>query len=226
MYDSMKDRQVGVAEVIEKFGVPPEKMIDLQALSGDSTDNIPGIPGIGPKTAAQLLEEYGDLETLLERAGEIKQNKRRENLIEFADLARISKKLVTLVTDMPIEVPLGCTDPGANRRAEAGGFPQGDGIQYADPQGCGNHRVLMPARSKRPISRRKSGRKCAARIPMVFQRAIAVSASAVMQIPLPSRTMAICGHRADLAASKSKRCSRTPNLIRQAYECVRSAGRS
>ena len=106
MYDSMKDRQMGVPEVIEKWGVPPEKMIDLQALSGDSTDNIPGVPGIGPKTAAQLLEEYGDLETLLARAGEIKQNKRRENLIEHADLARISKKLVTLVDDVPLEVPL------------------------------------------------------------------------------------------------------------------------
>ena len=106
MYDSMKDRQLGVPEVIEKWGVPPEKMIDLQALSGDSTDNIPGVPGIGPKTAAQLLEEYGDLETLLARAGEIKQNKRRENLIEHADLARVSKKLVTLVDDVPLQVPL------------------------------------------------------------------------------------------------------------------------
>ncbi len=106
MYDSMKDKQIGVPEVIEKFGVPPVQMIDLQALSGDSTDNIPGVPGIGTKTAAQLLGEYGTLEVLLERAGEIKQNKRRENLIEFADLARISKRLVTLVTDMPIEVPL------------------------------------------------------------------------------------------------------------------------
>ncbi len=106
MYDSMKDKQIRVPEVIEKFGVEPEKMIDLQALAGDSTDNIPGVPGIGPKTAAQLLGEFGDLETLLERASEIKQNKRRENLIEFADLARISKKLVTLVTDMPIDVPL------------------------------------------------------------------------------------------------------------------------
>ena len=106
MYDSMKDRQLGVPEVIEKWGVPPEKMIDLQALSGDSTDNIPGVPGIGPKTAAQLLEEYGDLETLLARADEIKQNKRRENLIEHADLARVSKKLVTLVDDVPLQVPL------------------------------------------------------------------------------------------------------------------------
>ena len=105
MYDQMKDRRVGADEVREKFGVGPEKMIDLQALAGDSTDNIPGVPGIGPKTAALLLDEYGDLETLLERAGEIKQNKRRENLIEFADQARLSKLLVTLKTDIELETP-------------------------------------------------------------------------------------------------------------------------
>ncbi|MEM1038134.1 MAG: DNA polymerase I [Pseudomonadota bacterium] len=106
MYDTMKDRRVGVDEVVEKFGVQPDKMIDLQALAGDSTDNIPGVPGIGPKTAAQLLDEFGTLETLLERAGEIKQNKRRENLIEFADLARISKRLVTLDQQTPLDVAL------------------------------------------------------------------------------------------------------------------------
>ncbi|MBO6638689.1 MAG: DNA polymerase I [Roseitalea sp.] len=106
MYDTMKDRQIGHNEVVEKFGVGPEKMIDLQALAGDSTDNIPGVPGIGPKTAAQLLQDYGDLDTLLERASEIKQNKRRENLIEFADQARLSRQLVTLKTDTPVDIPL------------------------------------------------------------------------------------------------------------------------
>src|SRR5262249_57776671 len=73
MYDTMKDRRIGIPEVIEKFGVPPDKMIEVQALIGDSTDNVPGVPGIGVKTAAQLIGEYGDLETLLARAGEIKQ---------------------------------------------------------------------------------------------------------------------------------------------------------
>lgn len=106
MYDPMKDRQIGINEVVEKFGVKPEKMIDLQALTGDSTDNIPGVPGIGPKTAAQLLDEYGDLDTLLARAGEIKQNKRRENLIEFADQARLSRQLVTLDVNTPTDLPL------------------------------------------------------------------------------------------------------------------------
>ena len=105
MYDSMKDKQITVPDVIEKWGVPPEKMIDLQAMTGDSTDNVPGIPGIGPKTAAQLLEEYGDLDTLLERAGEIKQQKRRESIIANADLARLSRELVTLKKDTPLDVP-------------------------------------------------------------------------------------------------------------------------
>ncbi|HMF67718.1 MAG TPA: DNA polymerase I, partial [Phyllobacterium sp.] len=104
MYDSMKDKQIGIPDVIEKWGVPPEKMIDLQAMTGDSTDNVPGIPGIGPKTAAQLLEEFGDLDTLLARAGEIKQQKRRENIIQYAEQARISRQLVTLKKDTPVDV--------------------------------------------------------------------------------------------------------------------------
>ncbi|WEX88578.1 DNA polymerase I [Sinorhizobium garamanticum] len=106
MYDSMKDKQITISDVVEKWGVPPEKMIDLQAMTGDSTDNVPGIPGIGPKTAAQLLEEYGDLDTLLARAGEIKQQKRRESIIANAELARLSRELVTLKNDTPLDVPL------------------------------------------------------------------------------------------------------------------------
>ena len=102
MYDPMKDRQIGVPEVIEKWGVPPEKMIDLQALTGDSVDNVPGVPGIGPKTAATLLEQFGDLDTLLERASEIKQEKRRQSIIENADKARISRELVTLKNDVAV----------------------------------------------------------------------------------------------------------------------------
>lgn len=103
MFDPMKNKKIGPEEVTEKFGLGPEHVIDIQALAGDSTDNVPGVPGIGVKTAAQLIEEYGDLETLLEKAEEIKQKKRRENLIEFADQARISKELVTLKTDVETE---------------------------------------------------------------------------------------------------------------------------
>src|SRR4051794_284063 len=106
MYDTMKDRRLGIAEVIEKFGVPPEKVVEVQALAGDSTDNVPGVPGIGVKTAAQLIVEYGDLETLLLRAGEIKQPKRREALIEHAEKARISRQLVLLDDKVDLEVPL------------------------------------------------------------------------------------------------------------------------
>ncbi len=107
LFDTMKNKRIARAEVIEKFGVPPEKVIDVQALAGDSVDNVPGVPGIGVKTAAQLIEEYGDLETLLARAGEIKQQKRRENLIEHAAAARLSKRLVTLKDDAPLPEPIG-----------------------------------------------------------------------------------------------------------------------
>ncbi len=114
LLDTMKDRQIRAPEVEEKFGVRPERVIDVQALCGDSVDNIPGVPGIGIKTAAQLIQEFGSLEALLERTGEIKQPKRRESLIEHADKARLSKILVTLKTDVPVETPLaalGVTDP-------------------------------------------------------------------------------------------------------------------
>ena len=107
LYDTMKDREVGEPEVLEKFGVTPDKVIDIQSLAGDSVDNVPGVPGIGVKTAAQLITEYGDLETLLARAPEIKQQKRRENLIQFAEQARISKRLVTLDEHVPLHHDVG-----------------------------------------------------------------------------------------------------------------------
>ncbi len=106
MLDGMKNKRLGPDEVFEKFGVAPNKVIDVQALAGDSVDNVPGVPGIGIKTAAELIHTYGDLDTLLARAGEIKQPKRREKLIEFADQARISRELVTLKQDVPVEFPL------------------------------------------------------------------------------------------------------------------------
>ncbi|MFG1302462.1 DNA polymerase I [Xanthobacter sp. V3C-3] len=100
------ERRIGLGEVVEYFGVPPEKVTDVQALAGDSTDNVPGVPGIGIKTAAQLIAEYGDLETLLASADKIKQPKRRESLLSNQEAARISKQLVTLVRDVAVEVPL------------------------------------------------------------------------------------------------------------------------
>ena len=106
MLDTMKNKSIGREEVIEKFGVEPDKVIDVQSLAGDSVDNVPGVPGIGVKTAAELIKEYGDLDSLLARAGEIKQPKRREKLIEFAEQARISRQLVTLKDDVPLSVEI------------------------------------------------------------------------------------------------------------------------
>jgi len=112
MYDpasgDREERRIGVQEVVDYFGALPEKVVDIQALAGDSTDNVPGAPGIGVKTAAQLIAEYGDLETLLARAGEIKQPKRRETLTnpETIEKIKISKILVTLVRDVAVETQI------------------------------------------------------------------------------------------------------------------------
>jgi len=105
LLDTMKNIEYDAPAVKEKWGVEPKRIHDLLSLSGDSADNIPGVPGIGPKTAVQLLDEYGDLEGVLTRAGEVKQNKRRESLIEFADQARLSYELVAL----NMETPVGCS---------------------------------------------------------------------------------------------------------------------
>ncbi|HEX6979123.1 MAG TPA: DNA polymerase I [Alphaproteobacteria bacterium] len=106
MFDPLKNRPIGEAEVREKFGVGPDKVVEVLALIGDTSDNVPGVPGIGPKTAAELLGTYGDLETLLTRAGELKQPKRRETLLANADLARLSRKLVELHDKCDVPVPL------------------------------------------------------------------------------------------------------------------------
>ena len=103
MYDAMKNKRIGPEQVEEKFGVAPNRVIDVQSLAGDSVDNVPGAPGIGVKTAALLINEYGDLDSLLERASEIKQPKRRETLIDNADQIRTSRDLVTLKTDMEMD---------------------------------------------------------------------------------------------------------------------------
>jgi DNA polymerase-1 len=99
-------RWIGPVEVMDKFGVTPDKVIEVQALCGDAVDNVPGIPGIGVKTAAELINTYGDVETLLANAHEIKQPKRRENIIANAESARVSKRLVTLTREVPVELPL------------------------------------------------------------------------------------------------------------------------
>ena len=114
MLDPMKNLRIGPEQVYEKFGVGPDKVVDVQALCGDSVDNVPGAPGIGVKTAALLINEDGDLDTLLARAGEVKQDKRRQTLIDFADQIRLSRELVRLDCDTPLPEPveaLGAKDP-------------------------------------------------------------------------------------------------------------------
>ena len=106
MFDPMKNIPIRAAEVFDKFGVAPDKVVDVQSLCGDSVDNVPGAPGIGIKTAALLINEYGDLDTLLERAGEIKQDKRRQTLIDFADQIRLSRELVRLDCNTPLPAPI------------------------------------------------------------------------------------------------------------------------
>ncbi len=102
MFDSMKNKVIGAHEVFEKFGVAPEKILEVLALIGDSSDNVPGIPGIGPKTAAELITQFGDVEGLIANASEIKQNKRRESVIQYAEQARLSRELVKLCYDVPL----------------------------------------------------------------------------------------------------------------------------
>jgi DNA polymerase-1 len=106
MLDTMNDRRIGRAEVLEKFGVPPEKVGDVLALMGDSVDNVPGVPGIGPKTASQLIQTYGDLETVLASTHEITKPKLKQSLIDHADAARLSRELVRLVCDANLPEPL------------------------------------------------------------------------------------------------------------------------
>ncbi len=106
MFDHMKSKTIGIPQVIEKFGVSPDQVVDVQALAGDSVDNVPGVPGIGPKIAAALIQEFGDLETLLDNAHTIKQPKRRESLCAYAEQARLSKKLVLLQDEVPVSADI------------------------------------------------------------------------------------------------------------------------
>ena len=129
MLDPIKYELMGADAAVKKFGVPPAQVVDVQALAGDSTDNVPGVPGIGIKTAAELILQYGDLETLLACAGEIKQNKRRENLIEFAEQARLSKRLVQLADDAPLPLSLTNIKPPPYNEAVWFAFLQEQGFK-------------------------------------------------------------------------------------------------
>ena len=150
MLDTMKNKRIGPHEVFEKFGVPPEKVVDVQSLAGDASDNVPGVPGIGIKTAAELINEYGDLDTLLARAGEIKQPKRREKLIENAEMARISRQLVTLKQDVPVELPLAASAVQEMNSGQALAFLQKMEFNTLTKRVAENLGVEQPAPLERP----------------------------------------------------------------------------
>ena len=149
MLDPIKNKKIAEQEVFEKFGVFPDKVIEVQALAGDSTDNIPGVPGIGIKTAAELINTFGSVESLLERVEEIKQPKRRLSLIENAENARISKKLVTLCDSAPLPADIEVMVPQQPDIVHLKEFMRSQGfnslVSRVDKQGSSNHK---PAPSK------------------------------------------------------------------------------
>ena len=150
MLDPMKNKVIGIAEVEEKFGVRPDRVVDVQALAGDSVDNVPGAPGIGIKTAAMLIREFGDLETLLARAGEIRQDKRRQTLIDNAEQIRISKRLVQLHCDMPVGVPLDALEVRAPEPSVLMGFLDAMEFRTLTKRVAESLRVAPPAAEPLP----------------------------------------------------------------------------
>jgi DNA polymerase-1 len=155
MLDTMNDRRIGRAEVLEKFGVPPEKVGDVLALMGDSVDNVPGVPGVGPKTASQLIQTFGDLDTVLESTDQISKPKLKQSLIEHAEAARLSRELVRLVCDAPLPEPL--------EALELKGIPPEPLREFLEEQGfkslCWRRWRLGP----RPPRRRTKSRRSTAR---------------------------------------------------------------
>jgi DNA polymerase-1 len=150
LYDTMNDRRLGRDYVIEKFGVPPEKLGDVLALMGDSVDNVPGVPGIGPKTAAQLIQDYGDLESVLTHAEEIKKPKLRQNLIEHAEAARLSRELVTLVCDAPLPEPLDALEMKGIPKEPLQEFLEEQGFRALISRLTGTSQVKAPAEVTAP----------------------------------------------------------------------------
>src|SRR3954470_7722119 len=151
MLDTMNDRRIGRNEVLEKFGVPPEKVGDVLALMGDSVDNVPGVPGIGPKTASQLIQQYGDLETVLASTDQISKPKLKQNLIEFAAEARLSRELVRLVCDSPLPEPL--------EALELKGIPMEPLQEFLADQGFKTllNRLISAGSATAPTGRSSSG---------------------------------------------------------------------
>src|SRR3954463_7891332 len=153
LYDTMNERRIGRDYVIEKFGVPPEQLGEVLALMGDSVDNIPGVPGVGPKTAAQLIQQYGDVENVLAHAGEIAKPKLRQNLIEHADNARMSRELVRLVCDSPLPEPLDSLEMKGIPPEPLREFLEEQGFKSLIARLTGQSQVQAPSAAPHPVQR-------------------------------------------------------------------------
>jgi DNA polymerase-1 len=153
LYDTMNERRIGRDYVIEKFGVPPEQLGEVLALMGDSVDNIPGVPGVGPKTAALLIQQYGDVETVLAHAGDIAKPKLRQNLIDHADDARMSRELVRLVCDSPLPEPLDSLEMKGIPPEPLREFLEEQGFKSLLARLAGNSQVQAPSASAQPVQR-------------------------------------------------------------------------
>ena len=210
--------------MIEKFGVGPDKVIEVQALIGDSTDNVPGVPGIGVKTAAQLIGEYGDLETLLKRAGEIKQDKRRQSLIDNAEIARISKRLVTLDQNVPLDVPvdqLAVHEPDYKHLIAFLKAMEFNTItrRVAEKAGIDASQVEADAQARRRARPPAARRAAPARQNRRSVRAAAASQAAAAKAERTSALTPI-----SLAAARAE-AARKQKIDRSKYECVRTLAR-
>ena len=209
MLDTMKNRTIGPDEVRERFGVPPEKVVDVQALAGDSSDNVPGVPGIGVKTAAELISEFGDLESLLTRAGEIKQPKRRERLTEFAMQARLSLDLVTLKDDVTCVVPI-----------------ERLGVRDPDPTTLlGFLRKLEFAALTKRIAEGLGAQAPPPPIAATTKSAAASSAAGAVASPKPSGPAASTHAAPQAAAAAAARAAREQKFDRSQYETVTDMAR-
>ncbi len=224
MLDTMKNKTIGREEVIEKFGVEPAFVVDVQSLAGDAVDNVPGVPGIGVKTAAELIKEYGDLDTLLARAGEIKQPKRREKLIEFAEQARISRELVRLKDDVPVLVAIeqtGLQEPLAGPLLDFMREMEFNTLTKRMAEGLG---VDVPAPLDRSVGSSVPAREWKAPVARSGERSGAGSdsSSAVEQVVAGATSTQGTPHA---AVAYGHALARTPAIDRSTYETVRDIAR-
>ncbi len=219
MLDTMKGKTIGREEVIEKFGVEPTLVVDVQSLAGDSVDNVPGVPGIGIKTAAELIKEYGDLDSLLARASEIKQPKRREKLIEFAEQARISRELVRLKDDVPVTVTLdqlGLQEPKADPLLDFMREMEFNTLTKRVAEALG---VAVPPPLERSVGSSLAGREAKAPVARSGPRASGTGAE-------EGETGSAAGNGAFAEViAFSRGAAREPKIDRAQYETVRDLAR-